>query len=91
MQTDSRHTESVRSKATAGPDIICGVYYLTDGLDVLYVGASRNIWQRLRGWRSKDIDFSQVFVDRCKPEELEQLEREAIRRYDSPFNLRDRR
>jgi excinuclease UvrABC nuclease subunit len=66
---------------------MCGVYYLTDGLDVLYVGASHNVEERVVMWASKDIDFSQVFVDRCNPEDLDRLECEAIKRYDPPFNI----
>ena len=66
---------------------MCGVYYLTDGLDVLYVGASENIEQRLTSWRHSDIDFSQVFVDECDPSELMDRECEAIKRYNPPFNI----
>ena len=64
---------------------MCGVYYLTDGLDVLYVGASRNVEQRIRQHASK-IDFSQVFVDQCKPEELGDMECAALREFNPPLN-----
>jgi len=66
---------------------MCGVYYLTDGLDVLYVGASTNVEQRIAAWQSRDIDFSQVFVDQCDPDQLDALECEAIKRYNPPFNI----
>ncbi len=46
-------------------DKTTGVYYLTDGLDVLYVGKSVNVERRIRSHASR-IDFSQVFVDRCE-------------------------
>jgi predicted GIY-YIG superfamily endonuclease len=66
---------------------MCGVYYLTDGLDVLYVGASIDLERRIMEHSSRDIDFSQVFVDQCDPSDLERLECEAIKRYESPFNI----
>lgn len=65
-----------------------GVYYLTDGLDVLYVGQSSNVERRIAEHRT--IDFSAVFVDECKPEDLRWLECEAIRRYKPPLNEQSR-
>src|SRR5688572_7732837 len=46
---------------------LCGIYYLTDGLDVLYVGKSTNVRARVKAHGAGDIDFSQVFVDECEP------------------------
>ncbi len=64
-----------------------GVYYLTDGLDVLYVGKSVNVEKRVRQHQgAQSIDFSQVFVDRCEASQLNELEAKAIARYDPPFN-----
>ncbi len=64
-----------------------GVYYLTDGLHVLYVGKSVHVEQRVRQWQySQQIDFSQVFVDRCEASQLNELEAKAIAEYDPPFN-----
>lgn len=65
----------------------CGIYYLTDGLDVLYVGQSTNVEKRITQHASGDIDFSQVFVNQCKPHQLNDLECKAIKRYDPPFNI----
>lgn len=65
---------------------MCGVYYLTDGLDVIYVGASRNVEGRLWSHFIRGIDFSQVFVDECAPADLDRLEGEAITKYDPPAN-----
>jgi excinuclease UvrABC nuclease subunit len=65
----------------------CGVYYLTDGLDVLYVGASKNIEVRLQAHTRAGIDFSQVFVDQCEPHEFNDLEHKAIQRYNPPCNV----
>ncbi len=64
-----------------------GVYYLTDGLDVLYVGKSLNVPRRIARWRSTDVDFSQVFVDQCEAHELNALEASAIARYQPPLNV----
>ena len=65
---------------------MCGVYYLTDGLTVLYVGASVNVEARVRQHSQSDIDFSQVFVDQCTPDQLRDLECAAIREFKPPFN-----
>ncbi len=67
-------------------DKTIGVYYLTDGLDVLYVGKSVNVEQRIRSHASR-IDFSQVFVDRCEASQLNALEAEAIAKYQPPLNV----
>jgi predicted GIY-YIG superfamily endonuclease len=64
---------------------MCGVYYLTDGLDVLYVGASRNVEARIRKHASS-IDFAQVFVDQCSPDQLPVLEAKAIKEFRPPLN-----
>ena len=66
---------------------MCGVYYLTDGLDVLYVGASRNVERRIRRHQLDNrIDFSQVFVDQCAPDQLPVMEAKAIREFNPPLN-----
>jgi predicted GIY-YIG superfamily endonuclease len=65
---------------------MCGVYYLTDGLDVLYVGASRNVEARIRQ-HARNIDFSQVFVDQCEPEQFPALEAKAIREFNPHLNV----
>ena len=64
---------------------MCGVYYLTDGLDVLYVGASRNVEARIRQ-HARNIDFSQVFVDQCEADQLPVMEAKAIREFRPPLN-----
>ena len=64
---------------------MCGVYYLTDGLDVIYVGCSINVERRIQHHAST-IDFSQVFVDQCEPHQLRDLEAKAIREFNPPLN-----
>lgn len=64
---------------------MCGVYYLTDGLDVIYIGASLNVERRIKEHTSR-IDFAQVFVDQCEPHELASLEGKAIREFNPPLN-----
>ena len=66
---------------------MCGVYYLTDGLDVIYVGSSINVEQRIRSHTT--IDFSQVFVDQCDKSELLDREAAAIREFNPPLNERN--
>jgi len=62
-----------------------GIYYLTDGLDVIYVGQSTDIEARIRQHASV-IDFSQVFVDECDLSELRDREAAAIREFNPPLN-----
>lgn len=62
-----------------------GVYYLTDGLDVLYVGSSTNVEARVKKHASR-IDFSQVFVDQYDEHELKDKEAAAIKEFKPPLN-----
>jgi predicted GIY-YIG superfamily endonuclease len=64
---------------------MCGVYYLWDGASVLYVGASRNVEQRVCQHRSR-IDFCGYFCDECDPHELDELEVAAIKEFAPPYN-----
>lgn len=64
----------------------CGIYYLTDGLDVIYVGCSRDVAKRV-GEHARYIDFSQVFVDDCEVWEFRTKEAAGIREFDPILNV----
>ena len=61
----------------------CGIYYLVDyvedGVVVLYVGASKDVGERIRRHqRDGSIKFCDVFFDPCEESELEEREARAI-------------
>lgn len=56
----------------------CGVYFLMNGPDVVYVGQSVNVVRRL-GDHLENKDFDSVRVIPCKPSDLDNLEGFFIR------------
>jgi len=64
---------------------MCGVYYLFDGADVLYIGSSLDIGSRISAHR-RNIDFAGYFVDECRPEQLIELEVKAIQEFKPLLN-----
>ena len=66
--------------------IICGVYYLWDGAQVIYIGSSRNVPRRISKHRSSRLDFAGYFVDECKPEQLLDMEAAAIKEFKPILN-----
>lgn len=64
----------------------CGVYFLTKGTSVVYVGKSRNVHARLEDHlKSKDFDGA-CFV-RCNENELSDLENVYISILRPPLNM----
>ena len=63
-----------------------GIYYLSDGLDVLYVGQSRDVASRVSNHRSKGLDFAGYFVDQCPESELDAREVAAITEFKPRLN-----
>jgi excinuclease UvrABC nuclease subunit len=66
---------------------ICGIYYLWDGAEVLYVGKSINVQKRIARHRSARLDFSGYFVDTCAPLELDRREAQAIAEFSPKHNV----
>lgn len=65
---------------------MCGVYYLLDdNLAVIYVGASKNVKQRLSAHRS-NIRFDLYCYDECEESELRERECAAIRKFRPKLN-----
>jgi predicted GIY-YIG superfamily endonuclease len=65
---------------------MCGVYYLWDGAQVIYVGSSRLIERRVSDHRSKGLDFAGYFIDECAPSELFRREAAAIAEFRPILN-----
>ena len=64
---------------------MCGVYYLFDGADVLYIGSSVDIASRVSAHRS-NIDFAGYFVDECESDQLIEMEVKAIQEFRPILN-----
>lgn len=64
---------------------MCGVYYLWDGAEVLYIGSSRNVEKRISQHRSR-LDFAGYFVDECHTSELREREAKAIAEFNPKYN-----
>jgi len=66
---------------------ICGIYYLWDGAEVIYIGKSTDVRHRISAHRSDRFDFAGYFVDECSPEELFEREAEAIAEFMPRYNV----
>ncbi len=64
---------------------MCGVYYLLDGVTVLYVGSSKNIARRL-SQHKRNINFDLYCYDECEESELLSREAEAIKQFHPILN-----
>jgi hypothetical protein len=65
-----------------------GVYYLWDGSEVLYIGASVNVERRIAQHASSGLDFAGYFCDQCAADELQDRESAAIREFRPALNER---
>ena len=55
---------------------------------MLYIGASRNVEERVEAHRRNGLDFAGYFADQCKPGQLDALECAAIREFKPRLNER---
>lgn len=71
---------------------MCGVYYLWDGAEVLYVGQSTDVARRISEHRNHErgLDFAGYFVDECPAADLAVREATAIREFKPILNERSR-
>ncbi len=75
--------------------VICGVYFLCDGDEVIYVGSSINVYSRIsdhqrerdRGYANSK-PFNRVHFLKCEASELEQLENKYIEEFKPRCNGR---
>jgi hypothetical protein len=65
----------------------CGVYYLSDGADILYIGSSRDVDRRVKEHRrAMDMDFAGYFYDEHPPEKLREEKQKAIDEFRPAYN-----
>lgn len=65
----------------------CGVYFLIKDDEIIYVGKSVRIPNRLRD-HQRGKDFDRVFFVECKEDELDDLEKRCIREFSPRLNRR---
>lgn len=66
---------------------VCGVYFLLQDEDIVYVGQSINVLTRLaEHFRASLKQFNRVFVIECKAAELNHLEAMYIDKFRPKFN-----
>lgn len=72
------------------PDAVCGIYFLLDGADVVYIGRSKNVaarvahhWQGGYGRRKK---FTEARVLECDPDMAGELEQRVITIWRPKYN-----
>ncbi len=73
---------------TSETDSVCGVYFLRDGKKIVYIGQSRNVYQRIAGHR-KTKQFDGVDFLPCEKARLDELEGFFIRLLRPALNGHD--
>jgi predicted GIY-YIG superfamily endonuclease len=63
----------------------CGIYFLIKGKEIVYVGQSIHIPRRLKEHR-KGKDFNRIFFIKCRPGDLDDLEKYYIREFVPRLN-----
>lgn len=67
---------------------ICGVYFLIHVRDIVYVGQSKNIRQRLnKHWKDGGKIFDRVAFIECPESDLRNLESAYIQKFKPPLNV----
>lgn len=61
-----------------------GIYFLCNGKEIVYIGQSRNVGNRIPNHRGKEYD--RVFFIPCHVNQLCDFERALIRRFKPPLN-----
>ncbi len=64
----------------------CGVYFLVGGGEVVYIGQSSRLPQRITDHRRNGVSFEQVFVVECQPDDLTSIEYRYIGQIRPPLN-----
>lgn len=69
------------------PEITCGIYFLRNGFEIVYVGQSVNVVSRVATHRAEGIkEFDSWHVLPCEREELDELEAEFIQMMKPKYN-----
>jgi len=70
---------------------ICGVYFLIENNEVVYVGQSNDIESRIRNHRYENTkQFSEVVYFRCKQNTLRYHEKKYIKLFLPKYNIADK-
>lgn len=75
-----------KSRYSVTEYMICGVYFLFQGETLQYIGQSVNILARCGDHFRQGKPFDSFTFVRCKPEQLDVLERSCIRMFKPPLN-----
>lgn len=67
--------------------ILCGVYFLLDEDEIIYIGSSKHIVSRVYSHTSSEKHFNQVRFISCDNESKEQLEAQLIIEHNPKYNL----
>jgi hypothetical protein len=64
----------------------CGIYFLIQDDEIVYIGQSIHIPNRLHSHQKKNRQFERVFFVECKEEDLDEIERQYIRKFSPKLN-----
>lgn len=79
-------TEEEIAKASISVERRCGVYFLLLAGRIVYVGQSKNVWQRVMQHKASGRAFDSFCWQPCEPSKLDDLEAHCIRKYKPPYN-----
>lgn len=65
---------------------VCGIYFLLQGEEVVYIGKSKNFWLRLSDHFNSDKKFDNIYFLPAKEEILLRLEEKYILEYKPLYN-----
>jgi hypothetical protein len=90
-EPQKEHTKETRPRidreSEQQPLIQIGVYVLWDGIDVVYVGHSNHVMQRILQHAKRGLVFDTWSLIKCWPEDMLNLERQLIQKYQPPLNI----
>lgn len=72
----------------AMPSLLCGVYFLFAGDDLIYVGKSTNVESRVHSHTRSGVQFDSYALIECDESELADVETAYILRFKPPRNGR---
>ncbi len=68
------------------PKQICGIYYLYNGEEIVYIGKSWNVYYRVGQHAMNCIDFDCWTYEQFDKESLTQAERDALLKHRPKYN-----
>ena len=80
----------IRGVAEITEEYLCGIYFLCQGDEIVYIGQAKNVGSRIadhRGERARK-PHDRAFFLRVHPDNLNSVERFFIRRYRPRFNVK---